>query len=332
MAGQVNETLVRQFRMPGYPFVLITTDLLREGEDLHTFCSQVYHYGISWMPSSMEQRIGRIDRVNSHTYRRLRGLRGHLDGEHLLQVYLPHLRDTIEVLQVERVLDRMNRFMQLMHEDLRSVARQDGRLSVPTAILEAGRDIAVITEPLQTAFPVPEWALQGEDRPLATTAGDCAALVARFNHLQRAIREPDIRWHDAALQPPNELIGEVTFDDGRRQRFVLFLRPVDGWYAVRCVSPVGKVDPRALAAARESSRGTAGTRITVVPDDRVQAYRVAVEGAVLLATAEHDAVRVARLIRAVAVEADAIEDVYLMVDEVPDRFDDSLTLEIDEDR
>ena len=60
MSGQVNQTVVRQFRMPGYPFILITTDLLQEGEDLHLFCSDVYHYGIAWMPSSMEQRIGRM--------------------------------------------------------------------------------------------------------------------------------------------------------------------------------------------------------------------------------------------------------------------------------
>src|SRR5262249_20937095 len=58
MFGEINHTLVRQFRMPGYPVVLITTDLLQEGEDLHTFCSSVHHYGISWTPSSMEQRIG----------------------------------------------------------------------------------------------------------------------------------------------------------------------------------------------------------------------------------------------------------------------------------
>lgn len=65
MFGGINQTLVRQFRMPGYPLVLISTDLLQEGEDLHTFCSSVVHYGISWMPSLMEQRVGRVDRVSS---------------------------------------------------------------------------------------------------------------------------------------------------------------------------------------------------------------------------------------------------------------------------
>ena len=48
MAGGVNKRLVRQFRMPGFPLVLVTTDVLQEGEDLHTFCRRVSHYGISW--------------------------------------------------------------------------------------------------------------------------------------------------------------------------------------------------------------------------------------------------------------------------------------------
>src|SRR5205085_6153121 len=110
MAGQVNQTLVRQFRMPGYPFVLVTTDLLQEGEDLHTFCSTVHHYGISWMPSSMEQRVGRVDRVSSQTDRRLTSVNSTPSGDQLLQVYYPHLSQTVEVLQVQRVLERLNRF------------------------------------------------------------------------------------------------------------------------------------------------------------------------------------------------------------------------------
>jgi len=38
MSGTVSKTSVAQFRMPGYPLVLITTDVLQEGEDLH-ICS-----------------------------------------------------------------------------------------------------------------------------------------------------------------------------------------------------------------------------------------------------------------------------------------------------
>ena len=36
MSGGVNQRLVRQFRMPGFPLVLVTTDVLQEGEDLQT--------------------------------------------------------------------------------------------------------------------------------------------------------------------------------------------------------------------------------------------------------------------------------------------------------
>jgi hypothetical protein len=66
----------------------------------------------------MEQRTGRIDRVSSQTERRLAKLDSLATGEQLLQVHYPHLRETIEVFQVERVLERMNRFTRLMHEDL----------------------------------------------------------------------------------------------------------------------------------------------------------------------------------------------------------------------
>ena len=78
--------------MPGYPLVLVTTDLLQEGEDLHLFCSRVHHYGISWMPSSMEQRIGRIDRVRSQTERRLMQVDTVPKGDELLQVFIPNTR------------------------------------------------------------------------------------------------------------------------------------------------------------------------------------------------------------------------------------------------
>ena len=74
-SGAKVDRMVRQFRMPGYPLVLISTDVLQEGEDLHTFCDRVIHYGITWTPSAMEQRTGRVDRIGSLAERRLDGLR-----------------------------------------------------------------------------------------------------------------------------------------------------------------------------------------------------------------------------------------------------------------
>ena len=86
MSGTVNKRLVRQFRMPGFPLVLATTDVLQEGEDLHTFCRKVVHYGITWTPSAMEQRTGRIDRIGSLTQRELDGCSTTPPSEDLLQV------------------------------------------------------------------------------------------------------------------------------------------------------------------------------------------------------------------------------------------------------
>ena len=111
MSGGVNKRLVRQFRMPGFPLVLVTTDVLQEGEDLHTFCRQVVHYGITWTPSAMEQRTGRIDRIGSLVQRNLDGCDRVSSSDDLIQVFYPHLQDTVEVLQVRRVLRRLNRFL-----------------------------------------------------------------------------------------------------------------------------------------------------------------------------------------------------------------------------
>ena len=92
MSGGVNQRLVRQFRMPGFPLVLVTTDVLQEGEDLHTFCRRIVHYGIAWTPSAMEQRTGRVDRIGGLVQRRLDGVCETPEAEELIQVYYPHLR------------------------------------------------------------------------------------------------------------------------------------------------------------------------------------------------------------------------------------------------
>ena len=108
MSGGVNQRLVRQFRMPGFPLVLATTDVLQEGEDLQTFCRRIVHYGIAWTPSAMEQRTGRVDRIGGLVQRRLDGVSEAPAAEDFIQVYYPHLRDTVELLQVRRVLGRLN--------------------------------------------------------------------------------------------------------------------------------------------------------------------------------------------------------------------------------
>ena len=131
--------LALQFRMPGFPFVVITTDVLKEGEDLHTYCSDVYHYGIAWNPSDMEQRTGRIDRINSKTY-------GHLKKDNAitfdnsLHVFYPYLQDTLEVYQMQRLFTNMNKFVETFH-DISEVTAIESKVSIDDFIHEMPKQI-----------------------------------------------------------------------------------------------------------------------------------------------------------------------------------------------
>ncbi len=137
----------RKFRMPGYPLVLISTDVFQEGEDLHTFCDSVIHYGLSGSPVSIEQKSGRIDRVASRAQRCLLAIESPqaIDDDNLIQVTFPFIRESIELLQVRKLCTDINEFIADLHEigsgearvddnnDL-DVAMQD-RSSIPPQIL-----------------------------------------------------------------------------------------------------------------------------------------------------------------------------------------------------
>lgn len=238
MSGQVNQTLLRQFRMPGYPLVLITTDLLQEGEDLHPFCSDVYHYGISWTPSAMEQRIGRIDRVRSQTDRRLAALAGPLEGEDKLQVFIPHLEDTIEVLQVDRVLQRMDTFVRLMHHGLGTTGQEDRRIHADQAFAAERKRPAPIASRLESAFPVAPELLSGTVTDPAVDEALATALLARFDQLGVSSSSPRVSWESAQIPGVHFGWAEV---EGERVELSLLLHTLGGRPLVRGIALVGRV-------------------------------------------------------------------------------------------
>lgn len=183
MSGGVNKRLVAQFRVPGFPFALITTDVLQEGEDLHTFCRKVIHYGISWTPSALEQRTGRVDRIGSLLQRTLEGARETPSADELIQVHYPHLTDTVEVLQVRRVLERLNRFQQLIHRLRPEATPSQSRVDVNKEILRPATDVAQLREPLESAFPIrPGW-LQGLPASRTMSGLDVDSLELHFERI-----------------------------------------------------------------------------------------------------------------------------------------------------
>ena len=310
MAGQVNHTLVSQFRMPGYPLVLISTDLLQEGEDLHTFCSAVHHYGISWTPSSIEQRIGRVDRVRSQTDRRLSSLAGELQADEKLQVYFPHLQDTVEVVQVQRVLTRMNTFLRLMHEGLIFSGGDERKVDLGRELAAERRSVPQILEILRSAFRVKPEHLIGEKLELATSPTLAHAARVQFRKLvSTTLPGIDVQWEDAAHT--ERLFGTARIGS-RRQPFSLVLHSHAEHVLIRCISPIGRVFLQQDDTAIYASTVKRSVRVGAIPTAEERTYDMTVEEDVVVPEEEMaNASRVAWLIRRVTAEADHYEQVHL---------------------
>jgi hypothetical protein len=259
MFGGVNKRLVKQFRMPGYPLVLATTDVLQEGEDLHTFCRRVIHYGITWTPSAMEQRTGRVDRIGSLVQRRLDGSDREPRPDELIQVYYPHLSDTVERLQVRCVLQRLNKFLHLIHKTAPRSVVADSKVDLARKILEVESEIPRIEGLLESDFPAaPGWR-EGELRAADIARPDLSSVE---EHFRRACESLQTRMGVDVLgaSQRHSFRGRLAVADRRlipwsrrhehprhrEQPFELVLRSQATGEAVliRCISPVGKLDLR----------------------------------------------------------------------------------------
>jgi hypothetical protein len=311
MSGGVNHRLVRQFRMPGYPCVLFTTDVLQEGEDLHLFCSRVYHYGLSWTPSSMEQRVGRIDRVRSRTHRELEALVRRPGEEEKLQVFYPHLRETVEAHQTQTVLERLNRFLVLMHKDLKSPDVDQRQLNMRHEVALGLRDVLPITAALTSAFPVPEEYLGTSKRALAVDPQAIAKIAATFAEATSVLPSAlGVTW----LEERTGARTGIRQIGNRRQAFSLFLRSVDGYPCVRCVSPIGTKDDGLTVEEVSAASSASNVRVSAIYNQSLLAYEFAVEGDVLLWTGSNAVARVESLVSAVTEAADCIEARLLEID------------------
>ena len=95
------ERIKAGFNTPFYPQVLVATATMQEGIDLQIECKRIIHYDLEWNPASMEQRVGRIDRINSLISR----LRDE-GGKETLDVFYPYIKNTIDESIYKTVKDR----------------------------------------------------------------------------------------------------------------------------------------------------------------------------------------------------------------------------------
>jgi len=142
----------RKFRMPGYPLALISTDVFQEGEDLHTFCDSVVHYGLSGSPVSIEQKTGRVDRVNSLVQRRFidhKQKNIDTDTDDFIQVSFPYIKESIELLQVRQLCKNINLFIDSLHDIDAPIAKKqdivgtDEELKDRSGIVEQIKDFLI---------------------------------------------------------------------------------------------------------------------------------------------------------------------------------------------
>lgn len=298
MSGGVNKRLVRQFRMPGFPLVLATTDVLQEGEDLHTFCGKVLHYGLSWTPSAMEQRTGRVDRIDSLVQRNLDGREIPPEDCELIQVHYPHLVDTVEVLQVRRVLRRLYDFLRLIHRPKEKKDSDQSRLNVAEEILIQGGQIPTIEGLLESAFPVADDWLSGKLKSSDVIRPDIQGLEQYLASLWKRLKEELlIDDRGSFLDSKRRYIGEVTLmnrhivragdDIGdakvRKQIFKLELKSqvFGGETLLRCVSPVGEIDlhdQANLDNMYNMQQKTNMSKVCTVYEPKSRKHMVTVEG------------------------------------------------------
>ena len=94
------DTIMAIFNSPFGPEVLVTTDRLSEGVDLHRYCRHIVHYELSPSPIRVLQRNGRVRRLGSWASRTHRPIR----------IAYPQFRGTRDERLVEIVKGRLERF------------------------------------------------------------------------------------------------------------------------------------------------------------------------------------------------------------------------------
>ena len=98
--------LMRAFNTPFFPDILVCSQVMGEGVDLHRYCRHVIHHDLDWNPSSIEQRTGRVDRLGCKA-----------ENRHPIPIYLPYLAGTADERQYRVMTDRESWFRIVMGQE-----------------------------------------------------------------------------------------------------------------------------------------------------------------------------------------------------------------------
>jgi superfamily II DNA or RNA helicase len=130
---QARQNLMLTFNSPFFPEVLVASAVLAEGVDLHRYCRYVIHHDLCWNPSTLEQRTGRIDRINAKAEQ----------VKQPIHVYLPYLAGTQDEKMFRVVRDRERWFQVIMGENYRVDEKWGQEISERVPLPEAAaRELA----------------------------------------------------------------------------------------------------------------------------------------------------------------------------------------------
>jgi hypothetical protein len=125
---ETRRRLLLTFNTPLFPEILIASSVLAEGVDLHLNCRYVIHHDLSWNPSTLEQRSGRVDRIGCKAEQ----------VRQPIHLYLPYVAETQDEKMFRVVRDRERWFQIVMGEtyevDEASTDTRAARVPLPTTV------------------------------------------------------------------------------------------------------------------------------------------------------------------------------------------------------
>lgn len=99
MGGDENrDAVLGEFNSPFLPIALVCSTVSQEGVDMHRYCRTVVLHDLNWNPAMLEQRVGRLDRVNALAEKR--------NPPAPVEVFVPYLAESYDEAQFRRVLSR----------------------------------------------------------------------------------------------------------------------------------------------------------------------------------------------------------------------------------
>lgn len=278
-----HRTATRQFRTPSLPQVLVCTDTLKEGVDLHLFCDRVLHYGVAWTSGDLEQRVGRVDRYFSQIERRLN------EGpppDTRLHVGYPHVVASLEREQVERVIERQRRAELLMNSPLAGATEESRTITVgaqpprPQASELQSEQLpylpsfphkghSVVSVPLERAHEIERHYAGWYEVLVGALHRSGWRITPEGLRPSREItvaadgRQHDLSWSfDAALLRYSLTVAsspwpsELGFSGGERRRIVGRERRVESFTRLLVPTPTEGLDLEAIGALSSALNGT----------------------------------------------------------------------------